>query len=176
MMKALILWSSRTGNTKSVGQAIYDALPCEKDFIENGRYHGNYDEYDLVFVGFWAFRRGANMEARNVLSSIHNQKVAIYATAGTYPDSPAAKNYLAAAAALLPEDNILLGSLILQGKVHSFHTNTRNESAKKVHPLTPERLKRLQEAEKHPNEEDFQRAALWAKEIYHQAESMNTKK
>lgn len=106
-----------------------------KDFIENGRYQGNYDEYDLVFVGFWAFRRGANMEARNVLSSIHNQKVAIYATAGTYPDSPAAQNYLAAAATLLPEDNILLGSLILQGKVHSFHTNTRNESAKKYIPL-----------------------------------------
>lgn len=32
-MKALVLWSSRTGNTKAVGEAIYDALPCEKKFL-----------------------------------------------------------------------------------------------------------------------------------------------
>lgn len=32
-MKALVLWSSRTGNTKAVGKAIYEALPCEKEFL-----------------------------------------------------------------------------------------------------------------------------------------------
>ena len=36
-MKALVLWSSRTGNTKAVGEAIYDALPCEKEIFESGR-------------------------------------------------------------------------------------------------------------------------------------------
>ena len=30
-MKALVLWSSRTGNTKAVGEAIYDALPCDQE-------------------------------------------------------------------------------------------------------------------------------------------------
>ena len=36
-MKTLVLWSSRTGNTKAVAQAIYDALPGDKDMIEEGR-------------------------------------------------------------------------------------------------------------------------------------------
>ena len=31
--------------------------------------------------------------------------------------------------------------------------------------MTPERLARLEEAEKHPNEEDFKAAAVWAVEI-----------
>ena len=31
--------------------------------------------------------------------------------------------------------------------------------------VTPERLARLEEAEKHPNEEDFARAKAWAKEM-----------
>lgn len=165
-MKALVLWSSRTGNTKAIGSAICNALPCDVDFFENGRYRGNYEEYDLVFVGFWAFRRGANMEARSVLSSLHDQNVAIYGTAGTYPDSPAGQSYLAASAALLAPDNRLLGTFLSQGRVHSFHIGKRSDHAAKVHPLTPERLARLEEAEKHPNEDDFQKAAAWALTMY----------
>ena len=51
-MKTLVLWSSRTGNTKAVAQAIYDALPGDKDMIEEGR-EKDTARYDLIFVGFW---------------------------------------------------------------------------------------------------------------------------
>ncbi len=164
-MKALIIWSSRTGNTKAVGKAIYDSLDCEKDFVEAGREPEDLSPYDIVFVGFWAFRRGADMAARKVLSSLHEMNVAIYGTAGTYPDSDAAKSYLKNSAELLSGNNTFLGGFISQGRVHSFHIGKRNPHAEKVHPLTPERLERLQEAEKHPNEEDFRKAAEWAKEM-----------
>ena len=87
-MKALVLWSSRTGNTKAVGKAIYEALPCEKEFFESGRQPNDLSCYDLIYVGFWGYRQGADMPSRNVLSSLHGKKVAIYGTAGTYPDSP----------------------------------------------------------------------------------------
>ena len=70
-MKTLVLWSSRTGNTKAVAQAIYDALPGDKDMIEEGR-EKDTAGYDLIFVGFWGFRRGADMAARRTLSSLHN--------------------------------------------------------------------------------------------------------
>ena len=36
-MKSLVLWSSRTGNTKAVAESIFDALPGEKEIIEEGR-------------------------------------------------------------------------------------------------------------------------------------------
>lgn len=36
-MKSLVLWSSRTGNTKAVAHAIYEALPGEKEIGEEGR-------------------------------------------------------------------------------------------------------------------------------------------
>lgn len=167
-MKSLVLWSSRTGNTKAVAQAIYDALPGDKDIIEEGR-EKDVSGYDIIFVGFWGFRRGADMAARRTLSGLHNRKVAIYATAGTYPDSPAARDYLEAAAALLPKDSTCLGTFICQGRVHSFHVGKRSEHKAEVHPMTPERLKRLQEAEKHPNEEDFKNAAAWALDMVEKA-------
>lgn len=163
-MKSLVLWSARTGNTKAVAEAIYEALPGEKEIREEGR-DTDFSGYDIIFVGFWAFRRGADMVARRTLSSIHNGKVAIFGTAGAWPDSQAGRDYQENAAALLPEDSTCLGTFLCQGRVHSFHIGKRNEHAVKVHPMTPERLARLQEAEKHPNEEDFKKAAAWALEM-----------
>lgn len=163
-MKSIVLWSSRTGNTKKVAEAIYEALPGEKAISEEGR-EGDISDYGLVFVGFWGYRRGADPIAQRTLKNLHGKKVAIYATAGTYPDSQAAKDYLAAAAALLPEDNTCVGTIMFQGRVHSFHIGQRSEHAKQVHPMTPERLKRLEEAEKHPDAADLERAAAWARDV-----------
>jgi flavodoxin len=163
-MKSLVLWSSRTGNTKKVAEAIYEVLPGEKDILEEGR-EKDISSYDLIFVGFWAFRRGADMVARRTLAKIEGKKVAIYATAGAWPDSPAAKDYLENAASLLPESSECVGTWICQGRVNSFHTGKRNPNKEQVHPLTPERLERLQEAEKHPDEKDLDDAKKWALEV-----------
>ena len=59
-MKSLVLWSSRTGNTKAVAEAIFEALPGEKEIMEEGREGNDLSSYDLVFVGFWGYRRGAD--------------------------------------------------------------------------------------------------------------------
>ncbi len=165
-MKSLVLWSSRTGNTKAVAEAIFEALPGEKEIMEEGREGNDLSSYDLVFVGFWGYRRGADPLAQKTLSSLFGKHVAIYATAGTWPDSEAAKMYLANAAALLPEDATCLGTFICQGRVNSFHQKKLAGLAQETaHEMTPERLARLEEAEKHPNEEDFARAKAWAKEM-----------
>ena len=86
-MKSLVLWSSRTGNTKAVAEAIFAALPGEKKIMEEGREGNDLSSYDLVFVGFWGYRRGADPLAQKTLSSLFGKHVAIYATAGTWPDS-----------------------------------------------------------------------------------------
>ena len=85
-MKSLVLWSSRTGNTKAVAEAIFEALPGEKEIMEEGREGNDLSSYDLVFVGFWGYRRGADPLAQKTLSSLFGKHVAIYATAGTWPD------------------------------------------------------------------------------------------
>ena len=165
-MKSLVLWSSRTGNTKAVAEAIFEALLGEKEIMEEGREGNDLSSYDLVFVGFWGYRRGADPLAQKTLSSLSGKNVAIYATAGTWPDSEAAKMYLTNAAALLPEDAACLGTFLCQGRVNSFHQKKlAGLSQETAHEMTPERLARLEEAEKHPNEEDFARAKEWAKEM-----------
>ncbi len=162
-MKSLVLWSSRTGNTKAVAEAIYEALPGEKDIMEEGRQGKDLSSYDLIFVGFWGYRRGADPVAQTTLSSLEHQNVAIFATAGTYPDSEPAKMYLANAAALLPASSTCVGTFICQGRVNSFHQKKiQGLPQETAHTMDPARLARLEEAEKHPNESDFAAARQWA--------------
>lgn len=161
-MKFLVLYSSRTGNTEKVARAIAGALSA--DIAPVSRAPAVLTPYAAVFLGFWAFRRGADPEASALLKTLH-RPAALFATAGVYPDSDAAKRYLANAAALLPEDAAYLGGFLCQGRVHSFHTGRRSAHTEKVHPMTPERKIRLEEAEHHPDETDLKKAAAFAKAI-----------
>lgn len=169
-MKSLVLYSSRTGNTKKVAEAIAGAL-SEAELLPLRQMPADLSAYGLVFLGFWAFRRGADPETRAAAEKISGKKIALFATAGAYPDSPSAKSYLENTAALLVECNTVLGGFICQGRVASYHERKRGPHTEEVHPLTPERRARLEEAETHPDAEDLARAAAFAKETEAAAET-----
>ena len=164
-MKSLVIYSTQTGNTKKVAEAIFEALPGEKDIARTDRPPENLADYDVVFVGFWAWRRGADALAQKVLSQLTGKKVAIFGTCGAWPDSDAAKMYAANAAALLDASNTFLGSFMCQGRVNSFHKRKLHPDHESAHPMTEDRRARLEEAEKHPDEADLAKAAAWAREI-----------
>ena len=163
-MKSLVVYSSRTGNTKAVAEhiaaALSDAVLCDTrhmpDFL---------DEFDLIFVGFWAYRRGADPEASRVLESLHGKRVAVFGTAGAYPDSEAGKKYPENAAALLSSDCVYAGGFLCQGRVHSFHISLETGVKDRGHQIDEARRVRLTEAEKHPNDADFEAAAAFAHRI-----------
>jgi len=164
----LVLYSSRTGNTKIVAEAIAGALR-DSELRPVRELPADLTPYDLLFLGFWAFRRGADMETRAVVEKLSGKRIALFATAGAYSDSPSAKSYLENTAALLEGNNTYLGGFICQGRVHSYHVSRRGPHTEEVHPLTPERRDRLEEAEKHPDAEDLARAAAFAREMEKEA-------
>lgn len=167
-MKVLVVYSSRTGNTRRVGEAVAAALSGAR-LVSVADMPEDVSGYDLVFLGFWAFRRGADMETRQKAALLRGNKVALYATAGAYPDSEPAMAYLANTAALLDESNTYLGGFICQGRVHSYHERRRGPHTEEVHPLTPEREARLEAAESHPDAADLARAAEFAKAMAEKA-------
>ena len=160
-MKSLVIYSSRTGNTKAVAEhiaaALSDAVLCDAGHVPE-----NLDDFDLIFVGFWAYRRGADPAATKVLESLHGKRVAVFGTAGAYPDTEVGQNYLKNAAALLPKDATYAGSFLCQGRVASFHQFLETGERASGHDMSEERRMRLTEAEKHPNETDFAAAADFA--------------
>ena len=148
--------------------ADYDGILCDGS-IRSGKTVSM--AVGFILWSMYSFNNESFAICGRTIESLHGKKVAIFATAGTYPDSQAARDYLDNAAALLPEDSECLGTFISQGRVHSFHIGKRSEHAKLVHPMTPDRLARLQEAEKHPNEDDFRRAGEWAVSMAEKAQA-----
>ena len=146
-MKALVVYSSRTGNTRKIAEAIAAVLPgCEIHPVESAPAP---EGYDLVAVGYW------------VDKGMRDAKVALFGTLGAWPDSDHARDCIAQGEALVnaPERrNKVLGTYLCQGKVDPKIVAMMQKMASDVHPMTPERKARLEEAAKHPDEADCLRA------------------
>lgn len=163
-MKILVAYSTLTGNTKMVAEAIAAAVGAEiKPVAEAAGCEG----YDLVFAGFWVDKSTADKAAADFLSSLHGQTVALFGTMGAYPVPPYSEKCLDNAAAFVAADNKLLSErFICQGKIDPKLI----EMFKKLppthpHAVTEESLKRYAEAAKHPSAEDLEAAAAFARKV-----------
>ena len=149
-MKILIVYSSRTGNTKKVAETIFDILPETKELfsVEDAP---SPDLYDFIAVGFWVNRGMADEKAQKYMKRIKGKKVGVFATLGAYPNSSHAREVLNWARKIL-DGNDVLGEFICQGKIDSNILDKMPKNG--VHAMTPERKVMIEEASKHPNETD----------------------
>ena len=145
-MKALVVYSSRTGNTRKIAEAIAAVLPgCEIHPVESAPAP---EGYDLVAVGYWVDKGMPDAQAKAYLETVRDANVALFGTLGAWPDSDHA-----------PERrNRVIGTYLCQGKVDPKIVAMMQKMASDVHPMTPERKARLEEAAKHPDEADCLRA------------------
>ena len=159
-MKTLVVYSSRTGNTKKVAQAMAEVMPgCELLPVEEAP--SSVDQYDVVAVGYWVDRGMPDAATRAWLEGVRNARLAFFGTLGAWPDSDHARECMARGEALALEPargNVVLGSWLCQGKIDPKILEVMAKMAGNVHPMTPERRARIEEAAKHPDENDCRRA------------------
>ena len=167
-MKSIIIYSSLTGNTKQVAEAIARALPADTLCVSMSELPSDIASYDLVFAGFWVDKGTANKEAREVLGTLHNPHIALFATAGVPPHMEHAKQSLINAAACLPEGVVPVDTFICQGKVDPKVIEMMYKMFPKGHShgQSADRDARHKQAAVHPNEEDFKAAQDFAKDIF----------
>ncbi|MDO5725138.1 MAG: flavodoxin family protein [Tissierellia bacterium] len=157
-MKILITYSSKTGNTKKVAEAI--ATVVEGADILDIKENPNFDDYDAVIVGYWADRGKADPLADKFLPNIKDKVCGVFATLGAYPDSDHAKDIINYGKNLLEENgNKVISTFICQGKIDPALTE-RFKDLPKDHPhyMDEARRKRHEEAAKHPDEKDLENA------------------
>ena len=117
--------------------------------------------YDLVAVGYWVDKGMPDAQAKAYLETVWDANVALFGTLGAWPDSDHARDCIAQGEALVnaPERrNRVIGTYLCQGKVDPKIVAMMQKMASDVHPMTPERKARLEEAAKHPDEADCLRA------------------
>ena len=145
-MKALVVYSSRTGNTRKIAEAIAAVLPgCEIHPVESAPAP---EGYDLVAVGYWVDKGIPDAQAKAYLETVRDA-------------NDHARDCIAQGEALVnaPERrNRVIGTYLCQGKVDPKIVAMMQKMASDVHPMTPERKARLEEAAKHPDEADCLRA------------------
>ena len=173
-MNCIVLYSSRTGNTKKIAQAICGALPAGTPCLPVDEAPADLTGYDCVFAGFWVDRGTADAQARQLLERLEHTKVALFATLGADPCSPHAVESLRNAAALRPCTEPLVNSFICQGKVDPQLIEQMKKMFPAGHPhaVTPEREALHQQAASHPDEADLAAAQAFAAETLKRLESV----
>lgn len=159
-MKALVVYSSLTGNTRKVAEAVAAVLPgCRP--VPVAEAPENVEQYDLVAVGYWVDKGMPDKRTLAWLEGVKHARLAFFGTLGAWPDSDHARECMArgeAAAREPARGNTVLGSWLCQGKIDPRVLEVMARVAADVHPMTPERMARIEEAAKHPDDDDCRRA------------------
>ena len=161
--KGLIVFSSKTGNTKKVAEAVHSSLKENFDILPIDSIDEPIEAENLI-IGFWVDKGTVDSKTEPLLKELRGKKIAYLGTLGAYPDSPHAKDVEAAVQALTDESNEYLGCFLCQGKIDPKLTAMFAKfPSDHPHSMDEARKKRHEEAAKHPNEEDFANARAFFK-------------
>jgi flavodoxin len=159
----LIVYSSKTGNTRKLAEGIQRGLaealgrePRIAAVEENPDPAGA----DWILAGFWVDRGNADQKALQYLKSLEGCKIGLFGTLGACPDSDHAKDIGKRVRKLVGEKNAVLGFFLCQGRIDpALIERFKSLPADNPHAMTPERMERRLEAAKHPDEKDIEAAA-----------------
>ena len=85
-MKYLVVYSSLTGNTKKIAEAIMDIMPEDTDIFPV-KEAPSPAGYDVILIGSWIQRGLADKKSLEYIQTIRGKKTASFSTLGAYPDS-----------------------------------------------------------------------------------------
>ena len=159
-MRTLVVYSSLSGNTKKVAEAVSQVLPgCDLIPVEDAS--ADMEAYDLIAVGWWAAKGAPDAKTREWLKGVRNRRLAFFGTLGALPDSAHAKDCMASAEALAMEPargNTVLGSWMCQGRIDPKVIDVMRKLALPIHQDLLKHPERFEEAAKHPDENDCRSA------------------
>ncbi len=163
-MKILLAYSSKTGNTKKVCDAVYNEIKDshEVDYLSVKEVK-SHDGYDLVLVGYWVDKGTANREARKLITAIRDTKVGLIGTLGADPESFHGKKVIVNVGELVDGSNTYHGTFLCRGKVAE-----KLIKRLKFAPVPKHIREQMYEASinsREPNEEDLNNARAYINKI-----------
>ena len=165
-MDYMVVYSSKTGNTKKIATEIFSALPgMSKDMQNIEEYKGK--DADMFFVGFWVDRGTCDMSVIEMLSGLRGKKVALFGTCGLGHDEGYYKMIEQKVKVWVPDDCEYLGAFLCQGKMpmqlrENYEIpmeDSRQEAWRR------QMLRNFDEGLFHPNEEDLKDAREFVEKV-----------
>lgn len=183
-----IVFSSRTGNTAELAEAVRGALPegaceCFGSVDGNGNCNdgcgcagdgdgdcngssfgsstGAIPASDTLFVGFWTNQGVADQAAQKLLEQLRNRKIFLFGTAGFGGSEAYFQAILDKTKAFIDDSNTVIGTFMCQGKMpHSVRERYVKMKEQPDHmPNLDAMIENFDKALSHPDADDLEKLA-----------------
>ena len=157
-MTYAIVYSSRTGNTKRLAEAIHQALPHE-DCVYFGPMNDVALNAERLYIGFWTDKGTCDAATEAFMDKARDKEVFLFGTAGFGGDAAYFDQVLGRVEQNLNNSNRLVGTYMCQGKMpQSVRERYEKMRASTVHiPNLEELIENFDRALAHPNDGDLAR-------------------
>ncbi len=153
-MKCAVIYSSNTGNTKYLAEALKEQLGKQCIFFGDVKEEMEIGEADLIFVGFWTDKGGCQEKMTQFLQNLRGKKVFLFGTAGFGQSQTYFDKIVSHVAEYLDASNTVVGSWMCQGRM-PMAVRARYEGMKKTDPQKAmQMIENFDRAMDHPNLED----------------------
>lgn len=148
-----IVYSSSTGNTKSLAEALRSALPAQ-DCLYFGPPSPQALGAKRIFAGFWTDKGTCDSQTAAFLASLTDQEVFLFGTAGFGGDAAYFEKILTSVKGTVPGGVNVLGSYMCQGKMPG--AVRRRYEQMKDSPRKQLMLDNFDRALSHPDQRDLE--------------------
>ncbi|MFV0379383.1 MAG: flavodoxin family protein [Anaerorhabdus sp.] len=166
-MKKILLYSSKTGNTKKIADSIQEALICDR-FEEITNFNvTDVNDDDFLIIGGWIDKGLMNKEVMDFIYQLKGKKVAFFFTLGAYPNSMHAFDCIEnIKKAFVDNNNEVIAHYHCQGAIDPKLINWMSSlPADHSHSPDQDRINRWSDAKEHPNQEDLNSSKNFASTI-----------
>lgn len=157
MAKILVTYFSLTGNTKKVAEAIFEALPNDKQILSLEEVK-NIDDYDLLFIGFPIHSHSIPYKVEGFLRQLPpGKKIAFFSTHGSFTGGELSRQAIEYAISITPQAKII-GTFSCRGRM--------SQAALEILRRSPEHeawVDMAASAFHHPDEQDLEDARAFAR-------------
>ena len=164
-MSSLVVFSTSTGNTRKIADAIFSVLKdTDKKIVNVNEINTvNMNEFEKIIIGGWIDKGEIDEKSKEFLTNLKNKKLGLFLTMGGNPEIDRAKKCVQKVRELLEKNgNIVEKTFVCQGAINPNLINKFREMTKQgtagPFAATPEREARWAEAAKHPDEKDMENA------------------
>lgn len=153
-MKYAVIYSSRTGNTKYLAEALKDWLGEKCMFFGEVGKTEEVEDADVIFAGFWTDKGDCQETMAKFLQGIRSKKIFLFGTAGFGQNESYFQRIVSNVNKHLDQSNQVIGTWMCQGRM-SMAVRTRYEAMLETEPeKARQMIDNFDRAMFHPNEED----------------------
>ena len=157
-MKYAIVFSSQTGNTKQLAEAVSSVLP-QADLCFFGSPSQEALQAERLFIGFWTDKGRCNQEISDFLKTLKGKEVFLFGTAGFGGSQEYFDKILSSVQKCLGASNTVIGTYMCQGKmpqsVRERYVKMKNSPL--PIPNVDKMIENFDTAVSHPDETDLQK-------------------